>query len=187
MLDAFCLQGGVGIELWTMTEDILFDNIYVGHSPEDARVLAQETYFVKKPLETAKTAVVDDEEADEVPSFKEDPVAFIRYKIIAFIELAKLDPLTAFKSHPETGAALAGATLTFFGMLGALLGLIGGSQKPITKVSFAPSFTQNRTDRAQSSKKTDAPTPDDKKKTETAPVAPAGAATKDSTPLTKRK
>jgi hypothetical protein len=40
----------------------------------------------------------------------------------------------------------------------------------------------------QSSKKTDAPTPDDTKKTETAPVAPAGGEKKkDDSNLTKRK
>ena len=43
--------GGVGIELWTMSEDILFDNLYVGHSVEDARKFAEDTYFVKKALE----------------------------------------------------------------------------------------------------------------------------------------
>ena len=33
-----------------MTEDILFDNLYVGHSVEDAKKLAAETFEVKKPL-----------------------------------------------------------------------------------------------------------------------------------------
>ena len=46
-----------------MTEDILFDNIYVGHSVEDARKLAEETYFVKKKLEDIKDKV--DEKVDE--------------------------------------------------------------------------------------------------------------------------
>ncbi|KIK30076.1 hypothetical protein PISMIDRAFT_383488, partial [Pisolithus microcarpus 441] len=35
--------GGVGVELWTMTEDILFNNIYVGHSIVDAELLGNET------------------------------------------------------------------------------------------------------------------------------------------------
>jgi hypothetical protein len=38
--------GGIGIELWTMTEDILFDNVYLGHSLEDAKALAAETFNV---------------------------------------------------------------------------------------------------------------------------------------------
>jgi len=164
--------GGVGIELWTMTEDILFDNLYVGHSVEEAKAFAAETFDIKKPLEVAaaKAAEPAIEDEEDAPSLKDDPVAWIRYKIFAFIDLAKLDPLLAFKTHPETGAGLVGAILTFFGMVGALFGLIGSQQKPITK----------------STKKTDAPTPDDQKKTDVAPVAPAGEEKKEEGNLKKR-
>lgn len=164
--------GGIGIELWTMTEDILFDNIYVGHSPEDAKAFAAETFDIKKPLESAaaKPEVDEDDDDDSSVTFKEDPVTFIRQKVFTFIDLAKLDPLLAFKTHPETGVALAGAILTLFGMFGALFGLVGAGQKPITK----------------SSKKTDAPTADDNKTKEGAPVAPAGGEKKDESSVKKR-
>jgi len=164
--------GGVGIELWTMTEDILFDNIYIGHSTEDAKAFAAETFDIKKPLESAaaKPEVDEDDEDDSSVTFKEDPVTFIRQKVFTFIDLAKLDPLLAFKTHPETGVALAGAILTLFGMFGALFGLVGAGQKPITK----------------SSKKTDASTADDKKTKEAAPVAPAGGDKKDESSVKKR-
>jgi hypothetical protein len=118
-----------------MTEDILFDNIYVGHSIDDAKAFAAETFEVKKPLEAATAKAeekLDDEE--ELPSWKNDPIAFIRQKIFLFIELAQTDPIRALKTHPETGAALAGALFTLFGMIGALFGLVGAQQKPITKV-----------------------------------------------------
>lgn len=115
-----------------MTEDILFDNIYVGHSVEDARTLASETYAIKKSLEVTVEPEVEDEKA-EVPSFKENPVGFVRQKVFSFVDAAKVDPVEAFKSHPETAFVLAGALVTFFGMLGVLFGL-GGAQKPITKV-----------------------------------------------------
>jgi hypothetical protein len=150
--------GGVGIELWTMTEDILFDNIYVGHSIEDAQKLAAETYEVKKPLEeaAAKAAVpaADEDDSTDGPALKDDPIAFIRGKVFQFVDAAKLDPLAAFKAHPETGAALAVALVTLFGMLGGLFGIIGSQQKPITK----------------STKKTDAPTPSEKASTAAAPA-----------------
>ena len=167
--------GGVGIELWTMTEDILFDNLYIGHSVEDAATLAAESWEVKHAQEeAAKKAKVADEEEEETPaSFKEDPVEFIRQRIFTFIEAAKVDPVFALKSQPETAAGLTLAVTTLFGMLGVLLGLIGGQQKPITK----------------SAKKTDAPSPDDKAakaKTEAAPTAPAGGEKVD-TPVKKRK
>ena len=119
-----------------MTENILFDNIYVGHSEEDAKKFQSETYDLKHDLEeTAK--VVDDKSDDdeETKSFKEDPMSFIRQKIFAFIDLAKIDPVLAFKTQPETGGALAVAFVTALGMLLSLVGVIGGQQKPIAKVS----------------------------------------------------
>lgn len=119
-----------------MTEDILFDNIYVGHSVEDAKILAAETFDIKKPLEVAakKGASVEEEDEDEL-TFSQDPIGYIREKVLDFIDLAKLDPLLAFKTHPETGGALAAALFTVFGMIGAIFGLVGSAQKPvITKV-----------------------------------------------------
>ncbi|KAJ3482943.1 hypothetical protein NLI96_g6641 [Meripilus lineatus] len=175
--------GGVGIELWTMTEDILFDNIYIGHSIEDAQALAAETFDVKKPLEVAADKAAQpaedvDEEVEDLTfdAFKADPVTFLRGRLIKFVDAAKVDPVAAFKAQPQTAATLGLAMITFFGMLGTLFGLVGGQQKPITK----------------SAKKTDAPSPDDKVKKETAPVAPAGekekkAGEKTDTPVKKRK
>jgi hypothetical protein len=130
------VQGGVGIELWTMTEDILFDNIYVGHSVDDARSLAQESYAIKHPLEEVMPEPAADEPS-AVPSFQENPVGFVREKVLSFVDAAKADPVAALKSQPETAAGLAAGVFTLFGMLGALLGLVGGSQKPITKVRSA--------------------------------------------------
>ncbi len=107
-----------------MTEDILFDNLYIGHSVEDAKALADETFGIKKPLEVKanKPAVSDDDEETDIPSFKEDPIGFVRQKVLNFVDAAKADPVDAFKSQPETGALLVGIFLTFFGMLGASLG-----------------------------------------------------------------
>lgn len=120
-----------------MTEDILFDNIYVGHSAEDAKKLAAETFEIKKPLEVANDKPAADDEEEEKISFKDDPVSFIRSRVLAFIEAAKANPLEAFKSQPETGAALVFALFTLFGMFGALVNIIGGAQKPVvTKVGL---------------------------------------------------
>jgi hypothetical protein len=163
--------GGVGIELWTMTEDILFDNIYIGHSVEDAKTFAAETFDIKKPLETAadKAATPDVDEDDSTNvSWKEDPINFIREKALAFIEAAKHDPVSAFKTQPETGAALAAALFTFLGMIGALFGLVGGSK---------PAAVTKSTKKPESSEK----------KTAAAPVAAAGEEKKDDSAVKKRK
>ncbi|KAF9072805.1 Calreticulin family-domain-containing protein [Rhodocollybia butyracea] len=147
--------GGVGIELWTMTEDILFDNIYVGHSIDDAKALAAESYDIKKEAEkNQKEQEADDEDDDEEKeTFAEDPIGFIRSRILNFIDLLRLDPMLAFKSQPETGVALVTALLTLFGMFGVVTGIVGSQEKPVTK----------------STKKTDAPASDSKKA-----AAPAG-------------
>jgi|SRR5882762_7309712 len=121
-----------------MTEDILFDNIYVGHSVEDAKRFAEETFEVKAPIENAAAAIKDEDDDDStIVSFAQDPIEYLRQKALTFIELARIDPVDAFKSHPETGAALIGVVLTFFGMLGALFGLVGSQQKPVTKVCIS--------------------------------------------------
>jgi hypothetical protein len=108
---------------------------------EDAKAFAAESFDVKKPLEVAdekekNEKLSEDDEDDSKVSFKENPVDFVRQKVFTFVDLAKLDPILAFKSHPETGAGLLIAGITLFGMLGVLLGVVGASQKPITKVTF---------------------------------------------------
>lgn len=186
----FCTQGGVGIELWTMTEDILFDNIYVGHSIDDAKSLAAETYDVKKPLEAALSPQkdVDDEGDYYIPPFLEDPISHIRGKIAQFIDAARVDPLSAIQTYPETGAGLAGVVLSLFGMLLVLFGFIGSQQKkPVAKVCttyFLASLAELCHHQA---KKTDTSTPDDKQKTDSTPVAPAGGEKKDAGSVKKRK
>ena len=68
----FAKIGAVGFELWTLSSDILFDNIYIGHSEgkmlwltlysgwyvlnveKIAAALAKETYSVKAAIEKAK-------------------------------------------------------------------------------------------------------------------------------------
>jgi hypothetical protein len=120
-----------------MTEDILFTNIYVGHSAEQAKQLAAETFEIKRPIEVAadKAPAADDDE--EKVSFKDDPVSYLRTRVLDFIEAAKANPLEAFKSQPETGAALVFALFTLLGMFGALVSIIGGAQKPVViKVGF---------------------------------------------------
>lgn len=166
--------GGIGIELWTMTEDIFFDNIYLGHSLEDAKALAAETFEIKKTLEaTSKAAAEAKEEAEDQIVFKEDPVGFIREKVFEFIDMAQVDPVGAAKARPETAAGLALAVVTLFGMLAVFVTSLFGSQpKPVAKPS----------------KKTDALTPDDKIKADSASVSKAGDdKKKDESGVKKRK
>lgn len=43
--------GGMGFELWTMDPNLLFDNIYLGHSVKEAELIGNETFVPKEALE----------------------------------------------------------------------------------------------------------------------------------------
>lgn len=43
--------GAIGFDLWTMTPGVLFDNLYLGHSVEEAETIGNETFVTKSLLE----------------------------------------------------------------------------------------------------------------------------------------
>ncbi|KAK6463612.1 Calreticulin family-domain-containing protein [Scheffersomyces coipomensis] len=45
------LVGGLGFELWSMDNNIMFNNIYLGHSIKEAELIGNETYAPKLELE----------------------------------------------------------------------------------------------------------------------------------------
>ncbi|CAI7659416.1 unnamed protein product [Penicillium viridicatum] len=121
-------MGAIGFEIWTMQNDILFDNVYVGHSVEDAEKLRQETFDVKFPIEEAEEeATKPKPEANEegtTVTFQEDPVTFVRQKVNHFVELAKEDPINAAKTLPEVAGGLGALLLT---MILIVVGAISAS------------------------------------------------------------
>lgn len=116
----------------------MFDNLYIGQSPEDAKKLAEETFEVKKKIEEEAKKAEQEAEAEEAEGaetvFAQDPVGYIREKVLEFAELAKIDPVFAAKAKPEVAAGL-GLVVLFF--IGAFLSLFGGSPKP-SAVSSSP-------------------------------------------------
>lgn len=104
----------VGFEIWTMQNDILFDNIYIGHSIEDAEKFRKETFDVKKPIELAEEEAQKPKKEDKKAgvSFRENPVAYVRDKADLFITLAKADPIHAVKTVPEIAGGLGALLLT---------------------------------------------------------------------------
>ncbi|KAJ3342121.1 hypothetical protein HDU93_003337 [Gonapodya sp. JEL0774] len=92
--------GALGFEIWTMQENVLFDNIYIGHSVADAKKFAEETWAVKytseKALEEAENPKpTTEEEKNEgvTGSFLDSVKAF-------FSEFAK-DPTSAVEKRPS--------------------------------------------------------------------------------------
>jgi len=102
-----------------MQKDILFDNIYIGHSVEDAQKLADEAW---KPKRDAEKLVEEAQKPKEDPKpespldlkFTDDPVTYVKEKISLFVTLAKKDPIQAIQFVPEAAG----------GLLAVVLGLI---------------------------------------------------------------
>jgi calnexin len=94
-----------------MQSDILFDNIYIGHSIEDSAALRAETYDLKRPAEDAEEAASNPKPADKPKSpsdlsFKDDPVTYVKEKFDLFLTIAKRDPIEAVKFVPEVAGGL---------------------------------------------------------------------------------
>ena len=106
-----------------MTEDNLFDNLYIGHSLEDAQ----------KVEEKAEA----EEAGDFQTIFKNDPVGFVREKVLEFVEIAEIDFVFAARAMPEVAAGLGPVALFFAGALFSLL--VGeSSSKPSAVSSTSP-------------------------------------------------
>lgn len=114
-----------------MQNDILFDNIYIGHSEKDAAALAKETFEVKSAVEKQEeeaTKPKKDETKDTPKSpmdlkFADDPVLYVKEKLDLFITIAKRDPIQAVQFVPEVAGGLAVLVVTIFALL---IGAIGG-------------------------------------------------------------
>lgn len=147
--------GAVGFEIWTMQKDILFDNIYIGHSVADAESLAAESWEIKYASEKKQ------EEATNPPPktegqrvFKEDPIGFVVEHLREFIELAREDPMNAIHSRPMVSAILAAVVGVSLGLALIIVGLLTAAPKAGARGVVA----------AAKAKKTDEATPDDDEK-----------------------
>jgi calnexin len=117
-----------------MQNDIVFDNIYIGHSIEDAEKFKALTFDIKQPIEKqeAEEAAPPEPEKPKSPSdlkFLDDPVHYVREKVELFLTLAKNDPITAIKFVPEVAG---GAFAILFTVIAIIVGSMvsGGSPQP---------------------------------------------------------
>ncbi|GAB0137506.1 hypothetical protein EsDP_00005767 [Epichloe bromicola] len=134
-------MGAIGFEIWTMQNDILFDNIYIGHSVADAEKLAAESFKLKHPVEKALYEADKPKEEDKPKSptdlkFLDDPVHYIKEKTDLFLTIAKNDPVEAIKFVPEVAGGFAAIAVTFVALIVALLGL-GGSSPAVKEAAAA--------------------------------------------------
>ncbi|KAF9735762.1 hypothetical protein PMIN06_010011 [Paraphaeosphaeria minitans] len=128
--------GAIGFEIWTMQNNILFDNIYIGHSIEDAKKIQEETFDVKIAAEKAEEAANKPkvEDTPKSPSdlvFKDDPVLYVKEKVNLFIEIFQRDPVEAVKFVPEVAGGLGVIVVTVLAILASAL--FGSGAAPSTE------------------------------------------------------
>lgn len=121
-----------------MQNNILFDNIYIGHSIEDAEKLKAETFDIKHPIETAEDEASKPVPADPPKSpmdlnFLEDPVLYIREKVELFLTIAKNDPIQAIKFVPEVAGAAGVLVVTLIALILGAFGMMGATPPPQVK------------------------------------------------------
>ena len=114
---------GLGFELWSMDKNILIDNIYLGHSVEEAELIGNETFIPKVNIENimyekykptpkhgpiAPPPLSFDEliEQDSLPSIQElkDGAVFLFYQqrdlFVDFWKDVKVNPTGTIKANP---------------------------------------------------------------------------------------
>jgi len=121
-----------------MQNDILFDNIYIGHSIEDAEKLKAETWDVKHPIELAEDEATKPKPADPPKSpmdlkFMDDPVLYVREKVDLFMTIAKKDPVQAIKFVPEVAGGIGILAVTLIAVIIGAVGMSGASPPPQVK------------------------------------------------------
>jgi calnexin len=125
-----------------MQKDILIDNIYIGHSVDDAERFAEETFLEKHPIEEL-AELADKPKPEDLPKspselkFLDDPVTYIKEKVELFITIAQRDPIEAIKFVPEVAGGAAAILLTIVAVLGAALTVGGAQAAPAVKKAAA--------------------------------------------------
>jgi calnexin len=133
-------MGAIGFEIWTMQNGILFDNIYIGHSIEDAQKLADETFFQKLPVEKLLELESKPKPEEKKPAaspsdlvFTEDPITYIREKLDLFFTIAQNDPIQAIKFVPEAAGGIAAVAVTLLAVIIGLVSMGGSTPAPPAK------------------------------------------------------
>jgi len=136
-------MGGIGFELWTMQDKILFDNIFIGHSESELAKFTKETWGVKYPVEKVLEDVEKPKVTDDIfdGTWKEDPVKFVTQLVTKFLNTARYDVLHAFKTMPGTGGSLVAGSLTAIALLGGLISLL---LAPVLPSPYLSNHSRNR-------------------------------------------
>ena len=103
---------------------------------EDAEKLKNETFDVKKPIETAEEDATLPKPSEEPPKspmdlkFMDDPIHYVREKVDLFWSIAKNDPVQAIKFMPEVAGGIGALAVTIVALLVGIVGSTGGKPPP---------------------------------------------------------
>ena len=139
--------GGIGFELWTMDDDIQFDNIYISNDPKEAAKFADETFRVKLPLEQNREQETNDKDDETVkpPAVKSSLEHFanqIRRRTNVLVERlsTEQDKLRVLQQSSDIVGFYAAVVAVLLGLVGLFASMLGGSstaapakQQPSTK------------------------------------------------------
>ncbi len=135
-----------------MQSDILFDNIYIGHSVEDAEKLAAETFHVKQPVEKALHEAdkpkVEDPKSPSDLKFLDDPVLYVREKVDLFLTIAQNDPIEAIKFVPEVAGGIGAILVTIIAVIVGLVGAGSSAPAPVKAAGDAKAKAKEIKDKA---------------------------------------
>lgn len=149
--------GAIGFELWTMQKDILFDNIYLGHSVEEAEYIGNSTFVSKLQIETSEEAAKAPSKPKErkryesaMEFFKDDPLGYISEVSRVFILNFSADPKQAVINQPIPATLFATAAVIVFSLVFGFISVVlfgvkkvvGGSAKKAGKTSTSTKSAQ---------------------------------------------
>lgn len=144
----FAPIGGVGFELWTMDDDIQFDNIYIGHSLKDAAKFASETFNIKLPLEQKREQSEADVETEgykpnkgkKAASSLDHFVSQIRRRTSVLVDRLQTeqDKLRVLQQSSDIVGFYAAVVAVLLGLVGLLASMMGGSRPAEKKAESKP-------------------------------------------------
>jgi calnexin len=120
-----------------MQNDILFDNIYIGHSVADAEKFADKTFHekhaIEQQLELAEKPTEEARPASPLDrKFMDDPILYVREKLDLFITIARSNPMEAVRFVPEVAGGIVAVIITVLALIIGLFSM-GGSTPPPPK------------------------------------------------------
>lgn len=123
---------GVGFEIWTMSAEMLFDNVFIGDSVQELDEFTKSTYAVKKPLEEKR-------EREALEATIKDPAEegasgltnVARAHLLDFLAKFNADPVLALKDRWDVAGVLGVFVAAFLGLVGLLMGAAGGGSASV--------------------------------------------------------